>query len=93
MSQKRIRKPFIAAGLMGLIAVAGMGPFVVRNLLAAFLMFCTLFGALGITVLASLLIGKGVVRCFDLLVACATSFHLRQQPSVADSFMPRVSKT
>jgi hypothetical protein len=72
MSQKRIQKPFIAGGVIGLIAVAGTGLFVVRDLLAAFLLFCVLFGVvlgvLGITVLVSFLLGEGVVRCFDLFV-------------------------
>lgn len=93
MSQKQIRKPLIAAALMGLIAVAETGPFVVRNLLSAFLMFSALFGALGITVLASLLIGEGVARCFQLLAACAASFHLPKQPAVADPVMPGIGRS
>jgi hypothetical protein len=68
MNQKRIQKPLVAGGVIGLIAIAGTSLFVVRNLLAAFLMFAALFGALGITVLASFLIGEGVTRCFELLM-------------------------
>jgi hypothetical protein len=78
MSWKRIQKLLVAGGLIALIAVAGTELYVVRDLLAAFLIFCTLLGALGITVLVSYLLGEGVVRCFGLLVACAGSFRLRQ---------------
>jgi len=93
MNQKPIEKPLLAGGLMGLIAVAGTGLFVVRNLLAAFLMFTALLGTLGITALVSFLICEGVVRCFELLVACAVSFHLRQRPFVADPVMPGIGKS
>jgi hypothetical protein len=89
MSRKRIQKPLIAGGIIGLIAVAGTGQFVVRDLLAAFLLFfvlfCVLLGVLGLTVLGSFLLGEGVGRCFDLLVTSVASFRLRQPiPSVAD---------
>lgn len=81
-SRKRIQKPLIAGGVIGLIAVVGTGPFVVRDLLAAFVLFCVLFcvifGVLGITVLGFFLLGEGVVRCFDLLVTSVASFRLRQ---------------
>jgi hypothetical protein len=93
MSGKRI----LAGGLIGLIAVAGTGLFVVRDLLAAFLVFCVLFGilfgALGITVLASFLFGEGVVRCFDLLVT-SMSFRLRQPiPSVVSPIPHGIGKS
>jgi hypothetical protein len=39
----------------------------VRELLAAFLLFCVLLGILGITVLGFFLLGEGGARCFDLL--------------------------
>jgi hypothetical protein len=81
MSRKRIQKTLIAGALIGMIVVAGTALFVVRDLLAAFLLFCVLFGvlfgALGITVLASFLFGEGVVHSFDLLVT-SMSFRLRQ---------------
>jgi hypothetical protein len=93
MSWKRIQKPLIAGSVIGLIAVAGMGQFFVRDLLAAFLLFCVLFcvllGVLGITVLGSFLLGEVVVRCFDLLVSSVGSPRLRQPiPSVV-SPLPR----
>jgi hypothetical protein len=95
MSRKRIQKPLIAAGVIGLIAVAGAGLFVVRDLLAAYLlfsvMFCLLFAVLGITVLGSFLLGEGVVRCFDLLATSVASFRLRQPiPSVVGPRAVRV---
>lgn len=83
MSWKRILTLLVAGGLITLISVAGTELYVVRDLLAAFLMFCTLLGALGITILVSFLVGEGIVRCLGLLVACAASFRLRQPvPSV-----------
>jgi hypothetical protein len=91
MSRKRI----LAGGLIGLIAVAGTGLFVVRDLLAGFLLFCVLFGVLfgvlGITILGSFLLGEGVVRCFDLLETSVASFRLRQPiPSVVGPRAVRV---
>ena len=93
MSQKRIQKPLIAGGVIGLIVIAGAGLFVVHDLLAAFFFFCAsfciLFGVLGITVLGCFLLGEGVVRCFDLLATSVASFRLRQPiPSVV-SPLPR----
>jgi hypothetical protein len=98
MSRKRIRKPLLAGGVIGLIAVAGTGPFVVRDLLAAFVLFCVLFcvllGVLGIAVLGSFLLGEGVVRCFDLLVTSLSSFRLRQAiPSVVGPLTRGVGKS
>jgi hypothetical protein len=82
MSRKRIQIPLIAGAVIGLIAVVGTGQFVVRDLLAAFILFCAMFcvllGVLGITVLGSFLLGEGFVRCFDLLVTSVASFRLRQ---------------
>ena len=40
MSRKRILKLLIAGGFVGVIAVAGTGVFVVRDLLVGSLMFC-----------------------------------------------------
>jgi hypothetical protein len=94
MSPKQIMKPLIAAGVIGLIAVAGTGLFVVRDLLAAFLLFCVLFGVLGITVLGSFLLGEGVMRCFELYVARAASFRLRRPvPPVAGPLMHGIGKS
>ena len=98
MSRKRIQKPLVAAGVIGLIAVAGTGPFAVRDLLAAFLLFCVFFcvllGVLGLTVLGCFLLGEGVVRCFDLLVTCVASFRLRQPiPSVAGPVTRGIGKS
>ena len=78
MSRKRTQKVLIAGCLIGLIAVAGAGPFVVRDLLAAFVMFCVLFGGLGLIVLATFLVGEGVVRCFELFARGAAFFRFRQ---------------
>jgi hypothetical protein len=61
MSRKRIQKSLITRGAVGLIAIAETGQFIVREVLAAFLLFCVLFGLLGITVLGSVFIGGGVV--------------------------------
>jgi len=78
MSRKRMQKPLIAGGIIGLIAIGATGPFVVRDVLAAFLLFCVLLGVLGITVLGSFLLGEGVVRCFDLFVTSVASLRFRQ---------------
>jgi hypothetical protein len=98
MSRKRIQKPLIAGGVIGLIAVAGMGQFVVRDLLAAFLLFCVFFcvffGVLGITVLGTFLLGEGVVRCFDLLVTSVAPLRLRQpMPSVVGPLTRGIGKS
>ena len=77
MSRKRIQRSLIAAGVIGLIAVAETGPFVVRDLLAAFLLFCALFGVLcgvvGRIVLGSFLLGEG--SCVAL--TCSKPPYLR----------------
>jgi len=82
MSRKRAQKSLVVGGAIGLIGVAGTGAFVVRDVLAAFLLFCVLFGVLcgvvGIIVLGSFLLGEGVVGCFDLLETSVASFRFRQ---------------
>ena len=93
MSRKQIQKFLIASGLIALFTVAGMELYVVRDLLAALLMFCILLVALGITVLVLFLLGEGVVRCFGLIVACAASFRLRQPvPSVVGPLAHGIGK-
>jgi hypothetical protein len=59
MSRKRIQKSLVVFAVIGLIVLAGTELFVVRDLLAALLLFCVLLGVLGIAVLASFLFGKG----------------------------------
>jgi hypothetical protein len=91
-------KTLCACAVIGLIVVAGTELFVLRDVLAAFLLFCVLFGvlfgALGITVLASFLFGEGVVRCFDLLVTSMSSFRLRQPiPSVVSPLPHGIGKS
>jgi hypothetical protein len=82
MSRKRVQESLVVGGMIGLIAFAGTDLFAVRQLLAAYLLFfvlfCVLCGVVGIIVLGSFLLGEGVVRCFDLLVAFVDSFRLRQ---------------
>jgi hypothetical protein len=78
MSRKRTERLLIAGGLVTVIAVAGTELYVVRDLLAAFLVFYAVLGALGLAVLVLFFLGDGIVRCFELLVACAASFLLRQ---------------
>lgn len=78
MSWKRILTLLV---LVTLIAIAGTELYVVRDFLAAFLMFSILLGALGIIVLLSYLVGETVVGCVALLVACAALFRLRQPGS------------
>ena len=93
MSGKRIQKFLIASGLITLITVAGTELYLVRELLAALLMFCTLLVALGITVLVLFLLGEAVVRCFGLIVTCAASFRLRQPvPSVVGPLAHGIGK-
>jgi hypothetical protein len=76
-----------------LIAIAETGQFIVREVLAAFLLFCVLFGLLGITVLGFVFIGGGVVRSFDLLATSGASFCLRRPvTSVAGPLKRRIGK-
>jgi hypothetical protein len=94
MNWKRIQTLLVAGGLITLIAVAGTELYVVRDLLAGFLMFSISLGALGITVLVSYLLGDAVVRCFGLFVACTASFRLRQPvPSVDGPLAHGVGKS
>ena len=79
MSQKRIHRLLIAGGLITLVAVVGTESYVVRDLLAAFLIFCALFGGLGIISLVSFLIGDGIEHCFQSLVAYTVSFGVRER--------------
>jgi len=85
MSPKRVRQLLIASGLMALVAVAGMELYVVRDLVAALFVLCALFGAIGIFVLVSFLLGEGAVRCFALLATSAASFRHRQ---LAEASLP-----
>ena len=57
--------------------VAGLFP--VRDLLAAFFMFCIFFSALGLIALVSFLFGGGVMRCYELLLDFAAWFGVRHQ--------------
>ena len=94
MSRKRTQKPLSAGGVIGLIVVVGTGLFAVREVLAAFLLFCVFFVVLGIAVLGSFLLGEGVVRCFDLLVTSMASFRLRQPiPSVVSPLLHGIGKS
>jgi hypothetical protein len=78
MRRKRKLKFLLAGGLITLVGVTGMEQFVVRDLLASFIIFCAFFVALGITILVSFLLGDGVVRCYEVLVSFAASFRRRQ---------------
>jgi opacity protein-like surface antigen len=83
MSYKLILIILLAARLIALTTVIAATLYVVRDLLAALVMFWTLPVALGITVAALLLLGESVERCLRLLVACAGSVRLHQPaPSV-----------
>jgi hypothetical protein len=77
MTPHRRRNFLIAGCLVAPIVVAALFP--VRDLLAAFLMFCIFFSALGLIAVVSFLFGGGVMRCYELLLACATWFGVRQQ--------------
>ena len=68
-----------AVTLIILIAVPAITLCLDRDLPAAFLMFCIAFGALGMIMLVSFLVGVGIVHCFDLLVDCASSLR-RHKP-------------
>jgi opacity protein-like surface antigen len=70
----------LAASLIALTAVAAATLFVVRDLLAALVMFWTLLFALGIAVTALLILGEAVERCLRLL-ACVGSVCLHQAAS------------
>jgi hypothetical protein len=89
MSLKRIQKFLVAIGLATLISVEGMQLYLVRDLLASFVVFCIFFGAVGIAILASFLLGAGIVRCFELVVAYASSLDLRQPVPSVVGFLTR----
>jgi hypothetical protein len=81
MNWKRILIRLVAVGLIALIAVAATERYVVRDFLAAFLMFGVLLGVLGLVVLLLYLVGEAVVRCGALLVTSAAFFRLRHPSS------------
>jgi len=88
-----MHKLLVAGGAIGLIAVAGTGLFVVRDVLAAFLFFCVFFVVAGMAVLGTFLLGEGIERCFSLLVTSAASFHLHQPiPSVGSPLLHGIGK-
>jgi hypothetical protein len=78
MSRKRTERLLIAGGLITVIAVAGTELYVIRDLLAAFLVFYAFLGALGLVVLVLFFLGDGILRCFELVVAGTASLFLRQ---------------
>jgi len=94
MSWKRILILLVAVGLITMVAVAATELYVVRDFLAAFLMFSILLGALGIIVLLSYLVGEAVVRCVALLVTCAALFRLHRPVfSVVGTLARGISKS
>ena len=78
MGLKRVLTLLVAAVLVTLIAVAAREFYVVRDLLAALLMFCTLLAVFGILVLVSFLLGEGVMRCVALLAASMALFRFHR---------------
>jgi hypothetical protein len=77
MTPLRSHKVLVAGCLVAPVVVAGLFP--VRDLLAAFFIFSIAFGAVAMIVLASFLFGGGVLRCYELLMACASWFGVRHQ--------------
>jgi hypothetical protein len=77
MTPNRRRNFLVVGCLVAPLVVAGLFP--VRDLLAAFLMFCIFFSALGLIAVVSFLFGGGVMRCYALLLACASWFGVRHQ--------------
>ncbi|MGA8072831.1 MAG: hypothetical protein WB995_05105 [Candidatus Acidiferrales bacterium] len=77
MTHTRRRKFIVAGCLVAPLMVVGL--FTVRDLLAAFFMFCIFFSALGLIALVSFLFGGGVMRCYELLVDFAAWFGIRHQ--------------
>ena len=95
MSRKRRHGLLIACGLVAMIAVAGTQLFSVRDMLAAFLLFCVFLVPIGIVILASFFVGDGILRFFDLIVAYVASLRLPPRvPSVVPSRMesPKVKR-
>jgi len=79
MTRARRRKFLVAGCLVAPLVVAALFP--VRDLLVAFFMFCIFFSALGLIAVLSFLFGGGVMRCYELLLACASWFGVRHQNS------------
>jgi hypothetical protein len=81
MIWKALLTLFVTASLVTLVVVAATELYVVRELLAALLVFCTIVGVIGLLGLVSFLLGEIVVRCAALLVACAAFFRSRRTVS------------
>ena len=85
MSRKRSRGILIAVVLITLIGVAGTRLYLIRELLAAFLIFCTLLSAFAIAILVSFILVKGIVRFYERLVSRASSTLVRRESTTTDS--------
>jgi ABC-type glucose/galactose transport system permease subunit len=72
MSRKQIQKTLVVFGVTGLIVLAGTELFVVRDLLAALLLFCVLLGTRN-SPSGVLSRWQGVVHCVDLLITSVAS--------------------
>lgn len=71
-----------------------MQQYAVLDLVAAFIIFCILFGTLGIIILVSFLLGEGMVRCFEGLAAVTASFrHLQPARSVVGPVGYKIGKS
>jgi len=77
MTPARRRKFLVAGCLLALFMAAALFP--VRDLLAAFFMFCIFFGVVTMIALVSLLFGGGVMRCYELLLDFAAWCGVRHQ--------------
>ena len=94
MNMKRMLIPLVTGAIITLIGAAETNIYVLREVLAAFLIFWTLVGALGIAISLTCLLGDGIVSCFDLLVTRATSFRLSQEaPSVLGPLNHEIGKS
>jgi hypothetical protein len=94
MNMKRMLIPLVTGAIITLIGAAETNIYVLREVLAAFLIFWTLVGALGIAISLTCLLGDGIVSCFDLLVTRATSFRLSQAaPSVLGPLNHEIGKS
>jgi len=86
MSRKRSWGILIAVVLSTLIRVAGTRLYLVRELLAAFLIFCAVLSAFAIAILVSFSLVKGILCCFELLVGRASSaLVVRHESTTIDS--------
>jgi len=86
MSRKGLRGILIAAFLVTLIGFAGTRLYLIRELLAAFLIFCALLSAFAIAILMSFILVKGIVRCFELLVGRGSgALAMRHESTTIDS--------